>query len=115
MNRLLAYRRFMESRGVLLESIGLAERALLRADALHAVALVESEGGSVLGGDVYIATPGQIESAYANWYFEQCEGEPDASFAVRSCSESRSYIARYPDPPRGEPMFVLVIGDNGET
>lgn len=100
---------FLESRGVSLDALGLAERALGREDALRAVDLVESEGGTVLGGDVYVEDGDRIESAYANWYSERRDDEPSTSFVTRTCLESRAYIAKYPDPPQGRALFVLVV------
>jgi hypothetical protein len=67
-----------------------------------------------LGGDVYVDDGGRIESAYANWYSERRDDEPIESFATRSCAESRSYIARYPNPPQGQVLFVLVVAEGME-
>ena len=103
------WREFLERRGRSLEALGLAERAVGREDALRAVDLVESERGTILGGDVYVEDGGRIESAYANWYSERRDDEPTESFATRTCAESRSYIARYPNPPQGQVLFVLVV------
>lgn len=66
----------------------------------------------ILGGDVYVDTEGRIESAYANWYTERRDDESIESFAAQSCAESRCYISRYPAPPRGQPLFVLVVSDD---
>jgi hypothetical protein len=85
------YRQFLETRGLALDALGLAERALRREDALLAVDLVEADGGTILGGDVYVEHDG-VESAYANWYSERRDDEPSESFAARSRAESRSYI-----------------------
>jgi len=103
------WREFLERRGQSLEALGLAERAVGREDALRAVDLVEFESGTILGGDVYVEDGGRIESAYANWYAERRDGEPIESFATRTCAESRSYIARYPNPSQGHVLFVLVV------
>jgi hypothetical protein len=104
------YRRFLETRGVALDALGLAEGALRREDALFAVDLVEAEGGTILGGDVYVEHDG-VESAHANWYSERRDDEPSESFAARSRAESRSYITKYPDPPEGQALFVLIVAE----
>ena len=113
MSGLRGFKAFVESRGLSLDALGLRERALLREDALQAVDLAESAGTPILGGDVYVDKKGQFESAYANWYAEQREGEAEKAFAARSCSESRAYISMYPSPPDGVPMFVLVTHEGG--
>jgi hypothetical protein len=105
---------FLESRGIVLDSLGLQERALRRDDALHAVDLAKSAGVELLGGDVYVEKHGQLESAYANWYSEPRDGEAENAFVARSCAESRAYISTYPDPPDGVPVFVLVTGSQRE-
>jgi len=115
MSRLDAYREFLASRGLSLEALGLQERALSRSDALHAVGLVDSAGVPILGGDVYVETNGQITSAYANWYAEPRDGESKTSFVARTYADTRTYISRYPNPPNGEPLFVLVTGDEHES
>ena len=81
--------RFLERRGRSLEALGSNERALDREDALRAVELVESERGAILGGDVYVENAGMVESAYANWYSERREDEPNDSFAARACAKRR--------------------------
>ena len=101
--------KFLTSRGVSLEALGLAERAVGREDALRAVDLVKSVGGTILGGDVYLDEGGRIESAYANWYSERRDDESSESFATRSCGESRTYISKYPNAPTGHVLFVLVV------
>lgn len=88
------WREFLEHRGPSLEALGLAERALGREDALRAVDLVESERGTILGGDVCVEDGGRIETAYANWYSERRDDEWIESFATRTCAESRSSIAK---------------------
>ena len=84
----MTYRELLESRGLSLDALGLAERAMRREDALRAVDLVESEGAAILGGDVYIDSGGEIESAYANWYAERRDDESIESFAARNRSDS---------------------------
>ena len=105
------WRLFLERRGVSLETLGLADRALGREDVLQAVDLVESEGGALLGGDVFVDDGEGIKLGYANWYSERRDDEAIESFVTRSCSESRSYIARYPNPVQGRVLFVLVPAD----
>lgn len=105
------WREFLERRGVSLGAFGPDERALGREDALRAVDLVESEGDTILGGDVYVADGGRTVSALANWYSARRGDESIQSFASRSCAESRSYIMEYPDPPRGQALFVLVVAE----
>ena len=92
----VAYREFLESRGVSLEALGGAERAVCREDALRVVELVESEGQAILGGDVYVADGGRIESAYANGYSDRRQNEVGEAFVARSSAETRSYITNYP-------------------
>jgi hypothetical protein len=106
-----AFEEFVASRGVSLESLGLRERALLRDDALQAVDLAESAGAVILGGDVWVDKMGRLEPDYANWHTDQREEEAATAFAARSCKESRAYIAAYPEPPDGVPLFVLVTSD----
>ena len=101
---------FLERRGVLLDELGLSEHALSRSDALEAVELVVSHGGTILGGDVYFEIGGRIETALANWGSDRREDESIEAYAKRSCAESRSYISRFPDPPEGQVLFVIVLG-----
>ena len=115
MNGVGTYGEFVESRGVVLDSLGLRDRALVRGDALQAIDLLEAAGIPVLGGDVYIAKQGKIESAYANWYTDQREGETISRFAARSFAESRSYISKFPDPTDGMALFALVIGAGNDV
>lgn len=60
------YDRLLAEKGISLSAIGLREFGLTRQDALIAVDLLHTAGFPVLGGDVYFAYPGGIESAYAN-------------------------------------------------
>jgi len=107
----VSYRELLKSRGVSLETIGIAEKAVLLEDALRAVELIEFEGRAILGGDVYIAYGGGIESAYANWHSDRQLDELSEEFVARSCAETRSYLINYSAPPKGQVLFVLVVQD----
>lgn len=111
----VAYRELLESRGISLEALGVAETAVRREDALRAVELIETAGRAILGGDVYVVDEGRIDSAYANWHSDRRKDEPSEAFVARSCAEARSYITKYPDPPRGQVLFVLVVAEGAEA
>ncbi|RDJ93039.1 hypothetical protein B4Q13_24680, partial [Lacticaseibacillus rhamnosus] len=91
-----------------------ADRAVRREDALRAIELIKSERRAILGGDVYVADGGRIESAYANWYSERRQNELSERVVARSCAETRAYITNYPDPPQGQALFVLVVEEGTE-
>jgi hypothetical protein len=108
MNPETEYRKLLESRGISLQSPGLAEIALSRADAILAVGLLRSASIPILGGDVYFKKATGIESAYANWHSNPKDGEDRGSFVIRSCLETLNYIKSFPST-EVVPIFVLVI------
>jgi len=108
MNSETEYRKLLESRGVSLESPGLTEIALSRADAILAIDLLLSASIPILGGDVYFKKDTGIESAYANWHSDPMEGEDRNDFVSRSCLETKDYIENFPST-EPMPVFVLVI------
>lgn len=108
MNPETEYRKLLESRGISLQSPGLAEIALSRADAILAVGLLRSASIPILGGDVYFKKATRIESAYANWHSDPMDGEDRGSFVTRSCLDTLNYIESFPST-EAVPIFVLVI------
>jgi hypothetical protein len=104
----IEYRALLESRGIPLRSLGIAETALSRDDAILAVSLLRSASIPILGGDVYFKKATGIESAYANWHSDQMNGEDRDSFVTRSCFESKNYIESFPST-EDTAIFVLVI------
>jgi hypothetical protein len=108
MNPETEYRKLLESRGISLQSPGLAEIALSRADAILAVGLLRSASIPILGGDVYFKKVTGIESAYANWHSDPRDGEDRGSFVTRSCLDTLHYIENFPST-EAMPIFVLVI------
>lgn len=101
---------FVKERGVgLLVPCGVNEYALSRADALHAIDLLESAGIPILGGDLYMARHGRIENVYTPWASEPSAWESETEYARRSCNESRSFISKILEPLDSVAMFVLVV------
>lgn len=92
-------------------SPGTAECGLVREDALAAVRLAQQETRAISGGDVYLQIGGEIEPAYANWYVSSHPEESAADYRFRSWEESSHYIAHYPIPDHGTPLFVLVVAE----
>jgi hypothetical protein len=62
----------------------------------------------ILGGDVYFEYRGNVEPACANWYVDRRDAESRKDFTERSCSMAEDYIARFPERPDKQPLFVLV-------
>lgn len=108
MNSETEYHKLLESRGVSLQSSGLTEIGLSRANALLAIDLLRSASIPILGGDVYLKKEAFIESAYANWHSDPREGEDRRDFVSRSCFETKNYIENFPST-EAMPVFVLVI------
>jgi hypothetical protein len=102
------YRTMLESKGISLRSLGVAETALRREDAILATSLLRRASIPILGGDVYFKKDTRIESAYANWHSDPMTNEDDDSFVTRSCLESKNYIENFPST-EDTPIFVLVI------
>ena len=111
MSNVESYANLLASQGVSLESLGLTEIALERVDALCAIELLASANVPVLGGDVYIERQDRIEIGFSNWYTDRQDGESRDVFASRSWDKSRTFISRFPEPPGGKTLFVLVVGD----
>ena len=103
------YAELLATKGVSLEGLGIAERALRRDDALEAVHALEGSLVSILGGDVYVQRQGAVQPAYANWYADRRDGEPQKEFAVRSWLKAEGYISDYPRKENEQPLFVLVL------
>ncbi len=108
MNPELEYQKLLKIRGVLLQSLGLAEIALTRDDAIVAVGLLRGASIPILGGDVYFKKGTDIKFAYANWHSDPMGGEGRGSFVDRSCLEALNYIENFPST-EAMPIFVLVI------
>ena len=108
MNPDTEYRELLESRGISLQSPGLTEIALSRADAILAVGLLRRASIPILGGDVYFKKVTGIESAYANWHSDPMDGESRDNYVTRSCLDSLNYIESFPST-EAVPLFVLVI------
>jgi Immunity protein 40 len=103
------YEEFLENAGLSLRDLGLAERALVRTDALRAVTLLSQAGLPIIGGDVYWRKGSSIEPAYANWYVEQGAGESASDHAARSCQEALDYIRAFVEDGTAEALFALVV------
>ena len=108
MNPEKEYLDLLESRGIPLRTLGLAETALSRDDAILAVNLLRNASIPILGGDVYFKKVTGMESAYANWHSDPMDGENRDGFATRSCLDSKNYIESFPST-EDTPIFVLVI------
>lgn len=108
MNPETEYRSLLESRGIPLQSLGVAETALSRDDAVLAVSLLRSASIPILGGDVYFQNVTGIKPAYANWHSDPVDGENRDCFVTRSCLDSKNYIESFPSTTE-TPIFVLVI------
>ena len=104
----LDYQQLIESSGISLRELGIADIALNREDAIRAIDLLQASATPILGGDVYIMKPNRIEHAYANWHSDPIATETRAQFAERSCSEAKRYIADYPSSV-AHPIFGLVL------
>jgi hypothetical protein len=102
------YRRLIESKGISLQCLGIAEIALTRLDAILAASLLRNASIPILGGDVFFKKPAGIELAYANWHSDPMEGEDRERFAIRSCLDALNYIESFPST-EAVPLFVLVI------
>jgi hypothetical protein len=102
---------FMISKGIALDEIGLRQVGLTRADALSAISLIEKASLPILGGDVYLQhVSARMTPAYANWYCNRKPNEVPRDYLARSWSLATAYVRDYPNPPQGEPLFVLVLG-----
>ena len=104
----LSYRDLIETRGISLRELGIADTALTREDAILAADLLREAATPILGGDVYIKTQVGIEIAYANWHSDPRLNETRSQFADRSCLAAKRYITAYPSSGT-TPMFGLVV------
>ena len=98
--------------GVSLDSPGLTEVGLKRADALHAVAILRSAGLAILGGDVYLRSGGRVAPSDGNsWYVNRQPGEHADAYLRRSWERAESYIKMFPASLDSEPLFVIVTSN----
>lgn len=109
MNQTNTYQQWLLAKGVSLRALGLAEVALGRADALHAIEILRPLSVPVLGGDVYYVSEGRVEQSFANWHTERQPDESRVDYSNRSCRDSRKYIDGFPHRPDVTPVFVLVV------
>lgn len=103
------YVEFLTARGTSLYAFGVHEHALTRDDALLAVALARRRSVPVLGGDVWVRRGAELRLTYDNWYCDPRPGEGVADYFARSWTTAEDYIARFPNPPDGEALFVVVL------
>lgn len=100
------------SAGVSLESPGLTDVGLKRADALRAVAILKGAGLVILGGDVYLRSNGRVTPSDGNsWYVNPKPGEQADGYLRRSWERAESYIKAFPESLDSEPLFVIVVGE----
>jgi hypothetical protein len=103
-----AFQKLLADRGIRILRPGHNEIGLLRADALHAVDLLRSDGVAILGGDVYIKRGGRFDLAYANWNTVRRPSESNLGYLQRSWDSTEQYVRKYPQPADGEALFVIV-------
>lgn len=111
MNAPLEYAALLSASGIPLDSLGLGDVALPRADALLAVDMLRGSGRAILGGDVYHRCDGRLESALANWYADPKQAEDRSGYLQRSWDTAEGYLKAYPERPGVEPLFSIVIGE----
>lgn len=93
----------------MMESLGVADVALLADDAVDAAETLEGTGVAILGGDVFYATARGFEMALANWDTKPKPGEIAAEYVTRSIAETRDYIRRYQVPENTTALFSMVV------
>ncbi len=101
-------RNYIVDNGVSLESIGVDNYALSRADSLRLLNLLKEQQVSILGGDVYASKCGQLLLTYDNWYSDKDAFETEESFCARSISEAEKYISGCLN---ADVYFAFVLGD----
>jgi hypothetical protein len=109
MSNATTYQEFLTTNGVSLETLGLRELALYRVSALAAVEILRNSSIPILGGDVYFWNNGGIELAFANWHSERRGNEATDEYVNRTCRETSAYIQTFPEMPKMEALFVLVV------
>ncbi len=105
------YRQLLDSEGVSLASLGVADVALELADALLAVELLRKASLPVKGGDVYFQVDREIKLANANWYTQRIPGEDYTSYLHRSWKTATDYIRAFPEHSGKKAIFSLVVGE----
>lgn len=105
----VTFEEMLNTRGVRLNRPGQHEVGLNAHDALNAIAVLETDGRLVLGGDMYFLRDGRIEPAYAGWHVKRQPNENAFAFAKRSCEEAREYILQLPLPTNDTRLFVFVL------
>jgi hypothetical protein len=93
----------------MMESLRVADVALLADDAVDAAETLEGTGVAILGGDVFYATAQGFEMPIAYWDTKPNPGETAAEYVTRSISETRDYIRGYQVPANKTALFSMVV------
>ncbi|MET4676266.1 MULTISPECIES: Imm40 family immunity protein [unclassified Luteibacter] len=93
----------------MMESLGVADVALLADDAVDAAETLEGTGVAILGGDVFYATAQGFEMPRAYWDTKPNPGETAAEYVIRSILETRDYIRGYQVPANKTALFSMVV------
>lgn len=94
-----------------LSGIGVEEMAWRPKDAAQVLELLRSTEIAVLGGDVYVKPIGRFKPNYENWFAERDPQEMPSTFAIRSQSIAREYLANLMKPGVAECWVTLVLSD----
>ncbi|HYD34969.1 MAG TPA: Imm40 family immunity protein [Vitreimonas sp.] len=94
--------------GVPLHNKGVDNWALTKEQALLAAEQLMNLKISILGGDVYELSDGEIIPTYDNWYTQRLINENKEEYLLRTISETRKYIANYKSASDKQIYFVLV-------
>jgi hypothetical protein len=94
-----------------LSEIGVEELAWRLEDAVQVLELLRPTEIAVLGGDVYVKPTGRFEPTYENWYAERNSQELPSTFATRSRSVAREYLANLMKPGTGDRWVTLVLSE----
>jgi hypothetical protein len=93
--------------GTPLESVGVRNWALTKADALRALENLFEMGVGIAGGDVYKRVNGKLALTHDNWFCDRNSHEISEHYVARSVNHARKYIANY-ESQGEEFLFALV-------
>lgn len=89
---------------------GIKNWALTKEQALSALDAFFAADIAILGGDVCPEINGRIFPNGDTWSCEKGNDESEKAFLIRSITESRNYIRRYPSR-EGERIFFNLVPD----
>ena len=110
-----SYQSLIEQSGISLDSLGVADVAFTRRDALRAVEALQADERLILGGDAYYRCGATVGHALSNWYVERKADEPDADLLRRSWDAARRFVTQHGMEGTDEALFSFVVEGYSST